>query len=91
MVCFRSHLEKKISLNKQLLEQLPDRQQQLLRTYKDSLNTVQGCVEHNQDLIALIIENIELMFENANPPDVTDVSFKIYIHKYTIDCPTDHR
>lgn len=80
MVCFRSHLEMKILLNKRLLEQLPDRQQQLLQTYKDSLNTVQECVEHNQDLIALIIENIERMFENANPPDVTDVSFFIKIH-----------
>ncbi|KAG8312339.1 hypothetical protein J6590_024844 [Homalodisca vitripennis] len=63
-----SHLSKKFTTNRQLLESLPERQQYLLKTYKESLQEVEKCVQHNQSLIDLIVKDVFFMFENANAP-----------------------
>uniref|UniRef100_A0A1B6LD18 carnosine N-methyltransferase n=1 Tax=Graphocephala atropunctata TaxID=36148 RepID=A0A1B6LD18_9HEMI len=65
---YRSHLAKKFSFNRQLVESLPERQQILLKSYKESLYEVEKCAEHNQGLIDLIIKDVFFMFENANAP-----------------------
>ncbi|XP_046683268.1 carnosine N-methyltransferase isoform X1 [Homalodisca vitripennis] len=65
---YRSHLSKKFTTNRQLLESLPERQQYLLKTYKESLQEVEKCVQHNQSLIDLIVKDVFFMFENANAP-----------------------
>lgn len=48
------------------LSTLPERQQQLLVKYKRRLEKAAVCIDHNDTIIKLIIQDVEQMFENVN-------------------------
>lgn len=45
----------------------------MLPGYQDNLTKIQNCVDHNYEIIKLIIKDAEYMFENK-PHDVDGVS-----------------
>lgn len=54
------------------LSSLPQHHQQLLIKYREHLQQVKVCIEHNAEIIKLITRGAPSIFENVNPPDEHD-------------------
>ena len=52
-------------------EALPLRHQLLLPRFVDHLSDVQHCVEHNNEIIKIIVENTDSMFVNRDDYNVS--------------------
>uniref|UniRef100_A0A1B6CSN0 carnosine N-methyltransferase n=1 Tax=Clastoptera arizonana TaxID=38151 RepID=A0A1B6CSN0_9HEMI len=82
---YRQYSLDRIGRNEQFLNTIPEKHQRLLQKYKNDLQLFKICVENNQKLLDLIIENVSFMFENMQPvsgemidgkkliPELTDI------------------
>jgi len=62
--CFRLHSLRRVALSEKYFKELPTHHQQLLHGFCDHLATVRTCIEHNYEIIKLLIADTDHMFEN---------------------------
>ncbi|KAG7173744.1 carnosine N-methyltransferase-like [Homarus americanus] len=62
---YRHHTLKKVTDKEGYIKSLPPHHQSLLESYKNHLGQQSICIEHNAEIINLIIKDVENMFENV--------------------------
>ncbi|ROT67924.1 carnosine N-methyltransferase [Penaeus vannamei] len=62
---YKGYALKKVKERESYLKELPPRHQSLLESYKRHLEEQRTCIEHNAEIIKLIIKDVECMFENV--------------------------
>ena len=58
-------MTQKIKAKHEFIKSMPKNHQTHLKVYKKHLDDQRVCIEHNAEIINLIIEDVENMFENA--------------------------
>ncbi|XP_064470604.1 carnosine N-methyltransferase-like isoform X2 [Ornithodoros turicata] len=66
---FRGYSLRRLNRTVKYVSSLPSSHQQLLKKYRQHLDRVRLAIEHNNDLLRLVIANIAHMFENADHTD----------------------
>lgn len=61
---YRVHSLRRNALSEKYFRDLPKRHQQLLPGFCEHLSTIQTCIEHNYEIIKLLIADTDNMFEN---------------------------
>lgn len=62
---------KKVTEKEVYIKTLPPHHQMLLRSYLRHLEEQSLCIEHNAEIIKLIIRDVDSMFENQSQPAVS--------------------
>jgi len=62
---FRTHSLSRLSTTEAYISSLPKHHQSLLLKYRSHLDDVRTCVEHNYEIIKLIISDVATLFENV--------------------------
>ena len=62
---YRVHFLGKIEKNETFVSLMTSRQRELLTDYSEHLNQLRVCVEHNHEIIRLILQDVDCMFENS--------------------------
>ena len=55
----------KIEKNEAYISLMPARQRELLSDYSEHLQQLRVCIEHNHQIIKLILQDVSGMFENS--------------------------
>ncbi|XP_034946190.1 carnosine N-methyltransferase isoform X2 [Chelonus insularis] len=63
------HSLQRIRKTENYLNSLPSHHQQLLVNYREHLQQVRMCIEHNAEIIKLITRGAPCIFENVSPPN----------------------
>lgn len=63
---YRVHALYKIEKNESFITSMTQRQQHLLADYSEHLQKLRVCVDHNQEIIKLILTDVDQLFENIN-------------------------
>ena len=61
----RVHFLGKIEKNETFMSLMSVRQRELLADYSEHLRQLRVCVEHNHEIIKLILQDVGVMFENS--------------------------
>ncbi|XP_008560098.1 carnosine N-methyltransferase [Microplitis demolitor] len=69
---YKPHSLQRVRKTENYLSSLPQHHQQLLIKYREHLQQVKVCIEHNAEIIKLITRGAPSIFENVNPPDEHD-------------------
>ncbi|XP_043200416.1 carnosine N-methyltransferase-like [Amphibalanus amphitrite] len=62
---YRVHFLGKIEKNETFMSLMTTRQRELLTDYAEHLRQLRVCVEHNHEIIKLILQDVGVMFENS--------------------------
>lgn len=62
----RSHCLRRIQSAEDDFLELPEHHQQYLPNFRDNLDVMRTCVAHNHEVIKIMIQDAETMFENRN-------------------------
>jgi len=60
----RIHSLRRIALSEKYFRELPQHHQQLLTGFCDDLAAIRTCIEHNYEIIKLLIADTDHLFEN---------------------------
>ena len=63
---YRTHAVKRLVLCDKHFQELPRHHRAMLSNFKEHLAQIRSRINHNYEIIKLIIENTEDMFENKN-------------------------
>jgi carnosine N-methyltransferase len=63
---YRTHSLQRVAKTEKYLRSLPAHHQKLLENYRQHLTEIRSCIEHNDQIIKLIIKDVAYMFENVN-------------------------
>lgn len=68
---YRRHTLQRITRSELYLAKLPEHHQKLLSHYSDNLSKLKVAVDHNYEIIKLIIQDVAHMFENMDHAQIT--------------------
>lgn len=63
---YRIHSLRRLFKSSKYISNLPQHHQQLLKNYRAHLDKVRVCIEHNFEIIKVILKDVAHMFENAD-------------------------
>ena len=64
---YRIHSLERLSSTKKSYMKLPYHHKQLLPHFCSHLSIIEACIDHNYEIIKMIVANTDEMFENMNP------------------------
>ncbi|CAL4129629.1 unnamed protein product, partial [Meganyctiphanes norvegica] len=67
---YKNNALQRINEKYKYMKTMSDKHQALLKSYKKHLDQQKVCVEHNAEVIKLIIRDVETMFENVQHDDI---------------------
>ena len=74
---YRYHSVKRILAAERYFVELPVHHRQMVPNFRQNLQIMRTCVEHNFEIIKLILDGTGMLFENKHVV-VKEVSFKIF-------------
>ena len=72
---YRNASLQRVQDKQKFLRSMSKEHQNLLESYKNHLDDQKACIEHNAEIIKLILKDVENMFENTQHDLVIIISF----------------
>ena len=72
---FRTFSVRRVQQAEKNYQTLSKSHQELIPSYLDHLDIVRACIEHNYEIIKLIIKDAETVFENKKQEEIVVSSF----------------
>ncbi|XP_072019814.1 carnosine N-methyltransferase-like [Amphiura filiformis] len=69
---YKTFVNERVSRAKKSFHSLPEHHQQLLPDYLPHLENIRTCIDHNFEIIKLIVKHTDQMFENSNQYSSSD-------------------